>query len=339
MAWAVDHPQRRGWRRGEVGRDAAAPADVRTVVAPIGASLAGTLSVLVGAWGAICVYVGPLFGYRPTSYNAWEWTTQNWLLHLVPGAVGFVAGLLIIEETRRRKVGAGGTLSLPALMLMAAGIWFVIGPAVWPTFESGPAFRPGVSAGTAALNMIGSSLGPGLLLAIFGGVALKAAVARPAVAVDTMAAPAAVGDPAMAASTAPAVADTRAGERVVDPAGRAGDPMVDPAATRAGEPMVDPAARAREPMVDPAVTGTTRTGEPMVDPANRAGEPMVDPAATGTTRTGEPMVDPAAGGTTRTGEPRGVDPGVVRDPAGRGVMEPGGPMADPGVGGTPEVTE
>jgi hypothetical protein len=152
--------------------------------------------MLVGAWGAIAVFVGPTFGYRPTSYNAWDWTTQNWLLHLIPGAVGFVAGVMVIEETRRRKVGSGGSVSLPALLLMAAGIWFVVGPAIWPTFESGPAFATGVSAGESALNVIGSSFGPGLLLAILGGMVWKAAIARPAVSTVPLAPPASEVDTA-----------------------------------------------------------------------------------------------------------------------------------------------
>lgn len=179
MTWAVDHPQRRGWRRQARHAETGAAADIRAVVAPLGASLAGTLAVLVGAWGAISVFVGPYFGYHPTTDSTWSWTTQNWLLHLIPGAVGFVGGLLAVEETRRRKVGAGGTLGIPALSIMAAGIWFVIGPAVWPIFESGPAFSATSSPGGAALNVIGSSFGPGLLLAILGGMAWKAGIARP----------------------------------------------------------------------------------------------------------------------------------------------------------------
>jgi hypothetical protein len=69
------------------------------------------------------------------------------------------------------------------VLLLAAGLWFVIGPAAWPTFESSAPFAVGASANMSFLNQLGSSLGPGLLLAIFGGMALKAGLARPAVAV------------------------------------------------------------------------------------------------------------------------------------------------------------
>jgi hypothetical protein len=142
------------------------------------------LSALVGAWGAISVFVGPDFAYRPSTAGAWSWTTQNWLLHLIPGAVAVAAGLMIVSLTPIRRAGAGaGGLGLAALLLVAAGAWFVIGPALWPTFESGPPFMAGASAGTSFVNQLGSSLGPGILLAVLGGMALKAGISRPAVSV------------------------------------------------------------------------------------------------------------------------------------------------------------
>ncbi len=179
MTWAVQQPRHRRWtRHGE----AVAASGARATVRPLGAAGVGLLSALAGAWGGISVFVGPEFGYRPTSTGAWDWTMQNWLLHLIPGAVGLAAGLLIMGMTPRRRAGSGGLLGLPALLLVAAGVWFVIGPAVWPTFRSSPAFALGASANMSFLNQLGSSLGPGLLLAIFGGMALKAGLARPAVA-------------------------------------------------------------------------------------------------------------------------------------------------------------
>jgi hypothetical protein len=232
-------------------RHEAAASEFRTVVAPLGASLAGSLALLVGAWGAIAVFVGPTFGYRPTSYNSWDWTTQNWLLHLIPGAVGFVAGMMVIEETRRRKVGSGKRVSLPALLLMAAGIWFVIGPAVWPTFESAPAFATGVSAGRSALNVIGSSYGPGLLLAILGGMAWKAAIARPALSTVPVAPP--------APEVFGAGADAAPAERGVEREPGAPTPATTPATTEAA-----PDAPVAERGTGAEPDGTEGTGRPDV---------------------------------------------------------------------------
>jgi hypothetical protein len=183
MTWAVDQPgQRRRGRRAQ----AVTQSGVRATARPVGAAGVGLLSALVGAWGAISVFVGPEFGYRPTSAAAWDWIMQSWLLHLVPGAVAVAAGLMIMSLTpsRRAGTGAGGGIGMSALLLIAAGAWFVIGPALWPTFESSPAFVVNTSAGTSFINQLGSSLGPGLLLALLGGMAFKAVIARPSVALD-----------------------------------------------------------------------------------------------------------------------------------------------------------
>jgi hypothetical protein len=143
------------------------------------------LAALVGAWGGISVYVGPLFGYQPTSADSWSWTTQNWLLHLLPGAVAVVAGLMILSASpSRRHDGTGAPIGLAALMIVASGAWFVIGPSAWATFESGQPFATGTNAMTSFLNQLGTSLGPGLLLAVLGGMALKAVIARPAATVQ-----------------------------------------------------------------------------------------------------------------------------------------------------------
>jgi hypothetical protein len=181
MTLAVDQPHRHQWvRRSEV----VTPSGVRATVRPLGAAGVGLLSALVGAWGAICVFVGPYFNYRPTSATTWQWTTNNWLLHLLPGAVAVAAGLMIlILSPVRRPGGVRSALGLAALLLTASGAWFVIGPALWPTFQSTPAYATGTGTWTSFWNQMGANLGPGLLLAFFGGMALKASIARPTVAV------------------------------------------------------------------------------------------------------------------------------------------------------------
>ena len=137
---------------------------------------------LTGAWGALSVFVGPLFNWNPTSTTSWHWTMQNWMLHLIPGAVGFGAGLLILMASPRRLVGGRKVIDLAALAAAAAGAWFVIGPALWRTFENGQAYL-GANATNSFWNQLGSSLGPGLLLTFLGGMALKAGIARAGMAV------------------------------------------------------------------------------------------------------------------------------------------------------------
>ncbi len=277
MTLAVhQHKQHRWVRRSEV----ISPSGVRATVRPLGAEIVGLLSVLVGAWGGICVFVGPYFGYRPTSATTWQWTTNNWLLHLVPGAVAVVAGFMILTLSPMRRAGGGvrSGIGLMGLLLAASGTWFVIGPAIWPTFQSSPAYATGTGAWTSFWNQLGANLGPGLLLAFFGGMAVKAGIARPALAIgepeDALAAGAV--DPAVApGGTARSAAPY--GETAAVPAGTARrDAGYD-------ETAAVPAGTARR---DAATHALCRRGPPGGTPATtrrpllRRGPPGGTPATT-----------------------------------------------------------
>ena len=100
MTWAVEHPNERRWSHRTA---TSSQSGTRVWVRPIGAAEVGLLAALVGAWGAISVFVGPDFGYRPTTAGAWAWTTQNWFLHLLPGAVAVAAGLMILSASPSRR--------------------------------------------------------------------------------------------------------------------------------------------------------------------------------------------------------------------------------------------
>jgi hypothetical protein len=241
--------------------------------------------------------VGPSFGYQPTSATTWQWTTNNWLLHLLPAAVAFAAGLMILSVTPARRAAAvtsGSLLGLAALLLIASGAWFVIGPALWPTFQSSQAFATGTTAWTSFWNQLGANLGPGVLLAVFGGMALKASFARPPVAVE---------EPAMAAEAGMAGAGAMANREEGMPAyQRLGD-MADRGAGT-------PAYERRGDMADPA-TGARGADAPM---SERRGD-MVDPEA-GTRNAEAPMYERGAAA------PVDSEPGV-NDP--RRAEQTGGP--------------
>jgi hypothetical protein len=212
-----------------------APSGARAIVRPIGAAEVGLLAALVGAWGALSVFVGPIFGYQPTSATSWDWTMQNWLLHLVPGAVAVFAGVIILVNSPARRVIGRGPLALGSLLLVAAGSWFVLGPVAWPIFESSPPFATGVDATTNFVNQLGSSLGPGLLLAMLGGMAMKAGIARPAVelgeAAPATAAPVVAAEEPVAGGTtartaAAPVEEPATGRTTAAPAGDTSETMV-----------------------------------------------------------------------------------------------------------------
>jgi hypothetical protein len=168
MTWAVNHPQHRSrWHHEAMPR-------VR-LARPLRVGVTALSMAVLGAWGAIVAFIGPEFGYHATAASSWQWTTTNWLLHLIPGAMALVAGLVILGLSPSVRVR--GVLGLAAVTTIVAGAWFVIGPALWPWFESSSAYGPASGAGTSFVNQVGANLGVGLLLAILGGMALKTAMA------------------------------------------------------------------------------------------------------------------------------------------------------------------
>ena len=173
MAWTVDHPQRRhGWRYQEQA------ARVR-IYRPLSVAGMAMLGLLVGAWAGIVAFVGPDFGFRPTTYSSWQWTTNNWLLHLIPGAVAVGAGLIVMASARASTAGARGLIRLAVLAMMAAGTWLVIGPALWPVFESSPPYGVASSARLSFAHQVGVNLGPGIILVALASMILEAvAVSR-----------------------------------------------------------------------------------------------------------------------------------------------------------------
>lgn len=237
MTWAIDHPEqhRRFGPFGRQRRVETSPTGVRAWARPLGAGGVGLATLLLGAWAGICVFVGPLFDYRPTSPSTWDWTMQNWLLHLVPGAVAVFAGLIMLGTIGARGAGRRGGLGLASILTMAAGAWLVIGPSAYQWFQSANAFASTGSARSDFINQLGANLGPGVLLAILGGMAFKAGIANPRVVLEhegeaadvapgtAAAAPAGVGtrettsanqpvaaEP-VAPGTSPAVGETQAG--------------------------------------------------------------------------------------------------------------------------------
>lgn len=198
MAWTVDHPQRRhAWRYPE-----RVAARVR-IYRPLSVAGMAMLVGLIGAWAGIVAFVGPDFGFRPTTVSAWQWTTDNWLLHLIPGAVAVGAGLIIMASARALTTATRSMIRLAVLATMAAGTWLVIGPALWPVFESGQPYGVATSARLSFAHQVGANLGPGLILVAFAAMILEAVAASRATPVEAPA------DAPPAAAAAPASQSAR----------------------------------------------------------------------------------------------------------------------------------
>lgn len=145
---------------------------------PTGAlATTGLLTLLVGAWAGICVFVGPLFGYRVDGTGAWTWNQLHGWLHLAPGALAVLAGLMLLTGAGRRRPALvadapSPTATVAGALAVIGGAWLVIGPVAWPVLR-GPGFVWAVTTPLHNLaNQGGANLGPGVLLCLFGGLAM-----------------------------------------------------------------------------------------------------------------------------------------------------------------------
>ena len=140
---------------------------------PASLVMLGVVIALVAAWGGVVAYVGPSFGFSGDGSAAWRWTASHLFLALLPGAVAFVAGLLLMVIAPRTIDGRGrADLFLLGSVTVLCGAWFTAGPAAWPViravhpyFVAAPPFR-------TLTVQLGYSVGPGLLLVACGGMAI-----------------------------------------------------------------------------------------------------------------------------------------------------------------------
>lgn len=126
----------------------------------------GFAVVLLGIWGGILPFVGPLFGYRMLPGSAWSWTAGAAELHVGPGVLVLLGGLMLL---------AGGKPRFGALLAFIGGTWFVVGP-LFASLWLGPvaAETRVASAGLMqAMAPLGYHYGTGLVI-----VALAARAGR-----------------------------------------------------------------------------------------------------------------------------------------------------------------
>ena len=129
--------------------------------------LIGVIVLILGIWGALVPFVGPIFGYGMGGTAAWTWSESHVTLHLLPGLAA-IAGAVLLLRGRSVAQYLGATLA------MAGGIWFVIAPTLHPLWagSSMGAMRMGGSELSSALSGLGYHYGTGTLIAVFAAYAL-----------------------------------------------------------------------------------------------------------------------------------------------------------------------
>lgn len=170
----------------------------------------GLLLILLGAWGALIPFIGPLFDFAFSPDRAWTWTTGRGWLQVLPGAVTVLGGLLLLMSRNRATAMFGGWLAV------AGGAWFVIGRALAGPLGIGDAGVPvaATEAKRVALELT-YFYGLGALIVFLGAAALGRISVRSVRDVEWAdRSTAAVAEPAPAVAEpvkqpAPAMADQR----------------------------------------------------------------------------------------------------------------------------------
>ncbi len=131
-------------------------------------AVSGLLIMLLGLWGALVAFIGPYFDYAFGVNEAWHYTADRLWLNILPGAAAVLGGMLLAFSARRIALMAGALLSL------CAGAWFVAGPAVSLTWESGvgPIGRPLFGSVRQILELVGYFYGLGALIVAFAAYSL-----------------------------------------------------------------------------------------------------------------------------------------------------------------------
>jgi hypothetical protein len=155
-------------------------------------ALSGLLLIVLGIWGALIPFVGPYFHYAYTPDHAWTLTAGRMWLEVLPGAVTFVTGIIVLMS--RFRPAAAFASWLAAL----AGAWFAVGGLVAGHFSGLPsAGHPVGGSARMALEQAGFFIGLGVVIVFLAAAALgrfsvvavrDATVARPRRRADTTAA-------------------------------------------------------------------------------------------------------------------------------------------------------
>jgi hypothetical protein len=239
--------------------------------------VAGLIILIAGIWGGLIPFLGPTFHFTLGPDVAWHWTASRLWLSVLPALAAIVGGLVLM--------GRGPRLSgrLGALLALAGGVWFVIGPDVsmlWNHGVSAQGAAHGQHAFRRFLEYLTLHSGIGVLITALAAYSLPGVtttVVRERRGVERDAAVAGTG--AAAGAAAEAHHRDRVAEREAEPVG---------ARTAVNEPVGARRADADEPAGNGAVEeGEADNANGGVDEgeAGNANGAAAEPATAGTQTT------------------------------------------------------
>lgn len=123
---------------------------------------------IVGIWGALVPFVGPLFGYGMGTSPAWQWSESHLTLHLAPGVAAVVGAALMLRGRRTRQLPG-------AALAVLGGAWFVIAPTLHPLWAAASGMGGmGGSTWSGVLSGLGYHYGTGAVITVAAAYALGA---------------------------------------------------------------------------------------------------------------------------------------------------------------------
>lgn len=225
-------------------------------------ALSGLLILLLGLWGGLIPFVGPYFNYAMHANQTWQWFGDRFWLEVLPAICAVAGGLILMGGMTRISTSFG------ALVALAGGLWFIIGPSVSMLWNHGViAAGPAIGAHniTRTLEWIGFFYGTGALITLFSAYALGFMAALPIVDERVVGRTVAAGAGAGAGYAAGrATAPRREADRTAPaPAGTATAPAAGAGTGAAAPAAADRTARA------PAAAGDSATSSTASAPAPR----------------------------------------------------------------------
>jgi hypothetical protein len=138
-------------------------------------ALIGVLLVMLGLWGGLVPFVGPYFNYQIGTTATWDWSADRLWLSVLPGVAVVLGGVIMLFSVRRVSASFG------ALVALAGGLWFVVGPTMsmlWNhgVMATGPAYG---ASGTRVVEWIGFFYGVGALITLLASYELGFLAALP----------------------------------------------------------------------------------------------------------------------------------------------------------------
>ena len=159
---------------------------------------AGLVILIAGLWGGLVPFVGPYFHFALGPNHSWTWTSGRFYLSVLPAIAAILGGLILLFSGPRVSGRVG------ALLALAGGVWFAIGPTISLLWAADAYGLPHGHKATRVLELLTYHTGLGALIATFAAYALPGYVGLRRTAAVT------AGGPATGAAAAEAAGPRRA---------------------------------------------------------------------------------------------------------------------------------